>query len=227
MNELSNIDVLILCGGRGSRLRGVLPEGTPKCMADIDGEPFLGILVRYLVRQTNGRFVFVTGHNPGPIMGFALNVSASGRWVRWLADGRTALGTGGDVVQTLEENLWRESDPFWVINGDTYAELDYADILRNHMETGFDVTVPYDSQYRHVGTYLLSKRAIRAAAEELGPKFDLDAAFKIFPKKKVLVNWYSTSVKYWDIGTPESLENFRRFWKEKKGDEIADRAHAS
>lgn len=205
--ELSDLDVLILCGGLGTRLRGVLPEGTPKCMADINGVPFLEILIERLTEQfprANLKLSAGVGYDRIP-----LQILAEGGTVE-----PVPLGTGGAIARAADLEWLKLSDPFFAVNGDTYCELDFAAVLKSHLETGFDITVPYDSQYRHVGTYLLSKKAIRAAAESLGPKFDLDAAFGVFPKKKILVNWYPTDVEYWDIGTPEKLEAFRLFWHE-------------
>ena len=46
----------------------------------------------------------------------------------------------------------------------------------------------------------------------MGPKFDLEDAFTVFPKRSIRVNWYPTDAKYWDIGTPENLEAFRNYW---------------
>ena len=207
--NLSDIDVLILCGGQGSRLRGVLPERTPKAMAEIDGRPFLDHLTSYLFSTGFEKFILCLGYQPELIERYFADQPR----FEFSRENDGPLGTGGAIANALPII---GSDFFFVINGDTYCQLDFADILKNHLESGFDVTVPYDNQYRHIGTYLLSKKAIRAAVEELGPKFGLEAAFAIFPKKKILVNWYPTDVEFHDIGTPESLENFRRFWREKK-----------
>ena len=208
--KLADTDVLVLCGGQGTRLRGVLPKGTPKCLADINGSPFIDILTKQLASFR--RILFAAGY--GWIM---LDEHLGGAY----RDGRlyteaSQSGTGRpiDFIRKREgDNL---SDPFFVINGDTFCELDHVAILQNHLKSFAEVTAPYDTQYRSVGTYLLSKKAVSIAAETLGPKWNIDDAFAVWPKKKVLVNWYPTLVKYWDIGSPEALTAFREYWKTRK-----------
>lgn len=206
--NLSDLDVLILCGGLGSRLRGVLPEGMPKCMTDINGEPFLEILVGFLGQQ---------------FLPERIKLSAGVGWdripLKFLVNGTVEpqpLGTGGAIARAVSLEYLELSDPFFVVNGDTYCELDYAAILRSHFQAGFDATIPYDRLYRHVGAAVLSKKSIAVASEKYGRKFNLENALTIWPKKKILVNWYAADVRYFDIGTLESLESFRRFWTEKK-----------
>ena len=48
--KTSEIDVLVLCGGVGSRLRPLISD-RPKGMALIGGRPFLEILVGDLLKQ--------------------------------------------------------------------------------------------------------------------------------------------------------------------------------
>ena len=61
MNCLSEIDVVILAGGLGTRLRRVLPN-TPKVMAPVDGKPFLRYVIDRLGRSGARRVVLSLGH---------------------------------------------------------------------------------------------------------------------------------------------------------------------
>ena len=54
-------DVIILCGGLGTRLRAVLDD-RPKPMAPIDGRPFLDLIVEHVTAYGFYRFIFCTGH---------------------------------------------------------------------------------------------------------------------------------------------------------------------
>ena len=58
---LAKVDVLILCGGIGSRLSSVNPD-RPKGLAPVGGKPFLDILVEDLVQQGFQRIIFCVGH---------------------------------------------------------------------------------------------------------------------------------------------------------------------
>ena len=55
------IDVVILCGGVGARL-GAEMEGRPKPMVDINGKPFLDILIEYVSSFGFNRFILCTGY---------------------------------------------------------------------------------------------------------------------------------------------------------------------
>ena len=59
--HLLDIDVLILCGGLGTRLRDVVKD-KPKCLAPINGKPFIDLLLDDLVLQGFQRIVLATGH---------------------------------------------------------------------------------------------------------------------------------------------------------------------
>ena len=67
-NSLSSIDVLILCGGLGTRLSSVIPD-RPKGLAPVGGKPFLDILVDGIfVNDTSydfkNKFLAKLGVNP-------------------------------------------------------------------------------------------------------------------------------------------------------------------
>jgi D-glycero-alpha-D-manno-heptose 1-phosphate guanylyltransferase len=57
--SLDKLDVLILAGGLGKRLRKVVVD-KPKPMADIAGRPFLDLLVDYASTFGLNRFVIAT-----------------------------------------------------------------------------------------------------------------------------------------------------------------------
>ena len=48
---ISNIDIAVLAGGLGTRLREVMKPGTPKVLAPIAGRPFLSHLLDWLGQQ--------------------------------------------------------------------------------------------------------------------------------------------------------------------------------
>jgi NDP-sugar pyrophosphorylase family protein len=56
MPRPGDIDVAIICGGLGKRLRDAVPD-RPKPLAEIGGRPFLEILVDYVAGFGFRRFI--------------------------------------------------------------------------------------------------------------------------------------------------------------------------
>ena len=50
------MEVIILAGGLGTRLRSVVSE-VPKCMAPIAGKPFLWYILKYLTRYNVSKVI--------------------------------------------------------------------------------------------------------------------------------------------------------------------------
>ena len=59
--KISECDCIILCGGLGKRLQGVVSD-VPKVMAQVDGRPFLDLIVEYLKSQHVERIILCTGY---------------------------------------------------------------------------------------------------------------------------------------------------------------------
>ena len=59
--KTEDIDVLILCGGQGTRFRAVMDD-IPKVLAPISGKPFLNLLLDNLITQGFRRIILATGY---------------------------------------------------------------------------------------------------------------------------------------------------------------------
>ena len=109
---MHDVSVVILAGGKGTRLQGLYPEH-PKPLIPIAGQPFLHWLTLWISRHGPRHFVYSTGY-------------MADQMERWSSDGslpqlerlcrreREPLGTGGGLLNCLD--LCRE----WVLvaNGD-------------------------------------------------------------------------------------------------------------
>lgn len=117
-------DVVILCGGRGTRLSPVVSD-RPKPLAEIsDGTAFLDILLENLSAQGFGRIILAIGHMKEKIT------------ERYFEDPRivfshedSPLGTGGAVMNALD---LVETENFIVMNGDSYCEVDIRSLCEEH-----------------------------------------------------------------------------------------------
>ena len=127
-----DIPAVLLVGGIGTRLQSVLPD-TPKPLAPVGDAPFLQLLVRQLRSQGIRRLVMCTGHladqvekefGDGHKWDVAIDYSKESR----------PLGTAGAVK--FAEGYLTEASDFLVMNGDSFLELDFRELIRFHREHG-------------------------------------------------------------------------------------------
>lgn len=114
-------EAIILAGGLGTRLRAVVRD-VPKPLAPIAGRPFLAWVLDSLVAQRIARVVLATGH-----LGEQIKAAMGTRWngiALEYSHEANPLGTGGAVAMAAR---LIKGDAFFVLNGDTWLQLDYAE----------------------------------------------------------------------------------------------------
>jgi NDP-sugar pyrophosphorylase family protein len=137
---LAGIDAVILCGGLGTRLRGVIPEG-PKSLAFIGDRPFLDILIEDLLRQGLRRFVLCVGYLKEQFID-RYGSRCDAQFV--FSEESIPLGTGG-AVQHARQHI--RSSPFLLMNGDSLCRVDLKKFLvfhRDNHSTASFVVSPCD-----------------------------------------------------------------------------------
>ncbi len=126
---LNTIDVVILAGGLGTRLEDVVGD-QPKPIAEIRGRPFLDILIEDLAQQGLRRFILCVGHRREQIIAhYRSRIDAE--YV--FSEEPELLGTGGAVRNA--DGLAR-SNPYLVLNGDSFCAVDYGRFLAFHRQKG-------------------------------------------------------------------------------------------
>ena len=124
---LANTDVVILCGGLGTRLRGVL-DGTPKVLAPIAGRPFLDYLLAWLNGVGARRFVLALGYQAEAVLAAIARFGTSE--LQFVPVIETApLGTAG-ALRLARGQI--SSDPALVVNGDSFVATDLCAALGEH-----------------------------------------------------------------------------------------------
>jgi NDP-sugar pyrophosphorylase family protein len=140
---LEAIDVIILAGGLGTRLKPVV-DGLPKALAPVNGRPFLDILLGYLNRWgIVRRVVIAVGYMADKIIGEyggAGGCNARNYNFEKILFSREVklLGTGGAVIQAVR---YTQTPHVIAINGDTFAEVDLDDFVSVHLKTGSDMAI--------------------------------------------------------------------------------------
>ncbi|MEQ8857218.1 MAG: nucleotidyltransferase family protein [Pseudomonadales bacterium] len=112
---------MVLAAGRGERLRP-LTDRLPKVLAEVGGEPLLAHQLRWLA-NAGIRDVVINLHHLGEQIVAAVGDGRRyGVHVRYSLEPEL-LETGGGLVKALP---LLGSDPFVLLNGDIYAEFDFA-----------------------------------------------------------------------------------------------------
>lgn len=125
---LEKTDVLILAGGRGKRLQQLVND-KPKPMAGIGGRPFLDVLIDYASGFGLNRFILGTGYKAETIAAYYEGKDATQQVL--FSTEAEPLGTAG-AVKNAEELI--QSNPFMVMNGDSFCRVDLRDLLDFHIE---------------------------------------------------------------------------------------------
>ena len=222
------MDVIILAGGLGTRLRSVVKD-VPKCMAPVAGKPFLWYLLHQLSNYNVGKVVLSVGYLREVIM----------EWIdkgeyRWPFDIDYAieeepLGTGGGIRLATKKC---ESDDILILNGDTFFNIDLSAMLSTHRKNGKTMTIGLKpmknfSRYGNVrtengvvkefkekepckegdingGVYIISKKKLNM--DNLPQKFSFETEVLQPLAAKDEIQAQVSSEYFIDIGIPEDYE---------------------
>ncbi|MCR4435360.1 MAG: nucleotidyltransferase family protein [Clostridiales bacterium] len=130
------MQALVLAGGLGTRLRSVVRD-RPKPMVSVNDRPFLEYIIKYLAKQDVKNIVLCTGYLGYRIREHFKDGSPWGCRIQY-SEEEEPLGTGGALK--LAEKYISEDD-FFVLNGDTFLELDYGKMLGYHRGKKSQITV--------------------------------------------------------------------------------------
>lgn len=155
-------EAIILAGGLGTRLRSEVPD-LPKCMAPVAGKPFLDYVIRALQEQGVTKFIFSLGYRSEVVL---QHLEQS--WPKLKYDytiETIPLGTGGGIRFAVQKV---KGDSFFVLNGDTYFEVNLPSMLKKHIEVQAEITVALKKMYHfdRYGSVLIGQNNIISAFQE-------------------------------------------------------------
>ena len=128
-------EVIILAGGLGTRLSETVP-GIQKCMAPVNGRPFLDYIIRYLQRHHLKHFIFSLGYRHENINEFITRHFAGLNCSYSIED--SPLGTGGAIQKALS---FAKDENVLILNGDTFFNVDLTALLHLHDMKKADCTI--------------------------------------------------------------------------------------
>ena len=130
------MECIVLAGGLGTRLRGAIGENTPKCMALVNGQPFLHYIFEYLATQQCERVILSLGHKHEVILNW-LKTEQRPFVVDYVLE-HEPLGTGGGIQLAL---LQAKAEYVAVLNGDTMFRVSLKEQLALHIARQAETTL--------------------------------------------------------------------------------------
>jgi D-glycero-alpha-D-manno-heptose 1-phosphate guanylyltransferase len=214
---------IILAGGLGTRLRAVVPD-LPKPLAPVAGRPFLAWVLDALAAHGFESVTLSVGYRHELITA-AIGQTWQGMAVRYAIEDEP-LGTGGAIRHALAHT---DAAQIYVLNGDTFLDLDYAAMLHAHQEASAQISiaaVPVEDIGRYGGlgleggcvsaflekggrgvglinggTYLISRNLFDTFS--LPPRFSFEADILQAHVKTLAPRAFATDGLFIDMGIPE------------------------
>lgn len=124
------MQAVILAGGRGERLKPITDK-TPKVLVPINGRPFLEYQLKLLRRNEIRRILLLVGYMADQVKGYFKDGRTLDLNIEYVAE-KELLGTAGALkaaADSLEES-------FFLINGDTYLDVDYRKVFDEFKKKG-------------------------------------------------------------------------------------------
>lgn len=134
---MKKLDAIILAGGKGTRLRSVVSD-IPKPLAPVNGKPFLDILLSQLDgSDCINKVVLATGYKSEIVIGKYKDCKDYKFEILFSLE-RELLGTGGAIKKAIQLT---ESEDILVLNGDSYAEVNIRDVIKEHRDINTLMTI--------------------------------------------------------------------------------------
>lgn len=226
------MQALLLAGGRGTRLRSVVND-RPKPMALVEGKPFLEYLLTQLKKNDITDIIFAVGYKGSMIEEYFGDGSKFGIKAEYSYE-KEQLGTAGAIKNAAD---FIKDDYFFVLNADTYYNLDYSRLVDMKENTASEMVlvlreVSDKSRYGSVSTdgdrvtgfnekseeavaglinggiYYMSKKLLEDIPDR---KCSLEN--EMIPKwldEEMIITAYVNDGYFIDIGVPEDYFRFQK-----------------
>ena len=229
---------IILAGGLGTRLKKVNPI-LPKPLASIQDRPFLEYLLDYWIDQGITRFIMSVCYQSQMIID-QFGRSYKGASIQYRVE-ELALGTGGGLLISAKGL----NEPFIVLNGDTFFEVDLNELYFYHEKNRSEWTISLfrtnnfqrymplelsssglitktkrknqkSTYLANGGVYLISPSALKGFKKIYNKKISLEG--ELLPKclkNGKALYGLEFSTSFIDIGIPEDYYRAQEFFSHK------------
>jgi D-glycero-alpha-D-manno-heptose 1-phosphate guanylyltransferase len=237
-DALSGMDVLILAGGRGTRLQS-LPGDVPKPLREVQGRPFLSYLLDQVRNAGARRAVLALGYKPDAFRDFVRDETTD-RFEVAISVEAKPLGTGGAMRAALP---LLSTESILAMNGDSYVGAALGRLAAAHRRRNDRITIllaKVDDASRYGGVEIDAQGAVLRFVEKgrTGPGLinagvyilrrqvleEIPAERAVSLEREVLpaqvgrgFTAETGEFPFLDIGTPESYRAAEAFFRKPGG----------
>ncbi|MFD5469502.1 NDP-sugar synthase [Streptomyces sp. NPDC127105] len=177
---------VILAGGKGVRLRPYT-TALPKPLVPIgDQHAILEIVLRQLSAAGFTTCTIAIGHLGEIIRAYVGDGSQWGMKVDYSTE-ESPLGTMGPLL-TMRDRL---PETFLVMNGDVLTDLDYADMLHRHRDSGAPLTIATYTRKVHIDFGVLTTEASKVVAFTEKPSLDYRVSMGVYGLSRSTLDGYT------------------------------------
>lgn len=219
-----------------TRLRPVT-QTIPKALVELAGKPFIDHQLELLQRNGIRKVVMCLGYLGELVEQHLGEGSRLGMELKYSYDGEKLLGTGG----ALRRAAHLLGEVFWIMYGDSYMDIDYRAVLADFASRdslGLMTLLRNDNQWDRSNVVFRDGRLIRydkraqtpemnyidygvgllrrAALERIPADrpYDLADLYAELSREGQLAG-HEVFTRFYEIGTPQSLEEARRYLETK------------
>ena len=185
----SSVDAILLCGGKGVRLRP-LTESLPKPLVPIKGKPILGHILSHLSSSPIKHYYIAAGYEINKIHEYFSSYPLKEKKV-------TIVDTGeAEII----ERIWScakliKGDGFLVLYGDTLADINIKQLLQFH------------SKHNGLATITLWPMRSPFGVMEIGRQGRVES----YLEKPILNKWINIGFFYFSSELILKMEGFEKF----------------
>ena len=224
---MKECELIILAGGLGKRLKSITKDLVPKPMVEIKGKPFLEYVLNSVSKYGLSKIILSVGHKYEIIQDYF--GSSFGDIPLYYSIEDAPLGTGGAIKKALEVV---DSDYAFILNGDTYFDIDLNEILWQHIESTADMSIAlkemknfdrygcveltngkitgfkekqfYFKGFINGGVYVVNRGIMRSFPTKT--KFSFENDFLEKEVSAIFIHPYISKGYFIDIGIPEDFK---------------------
>tara|TARA_A100001015_G_scaffold164330_1_gene182719 strand:- start:260 stop:949 length:690 start_codon:yes stop_codon:yes gene_type:complete len=228
-----------LCGGLGTRIKKI-SNGLPKILLELRGTTFLEIQFEHFYKKGFRSFFYISGYKSTLISCKLekIKIKYSDVDIVNLDEGNKRLGTGG----ALKKLIHYLPNNFFLTYGDNYLNLNFYEMEKLFYQSGKNLISIYKNEnmydksninfdernqeiveynnnpstalsYIDYGISLWKKSWIKKNMPD-NEIFDLSLFYKISIEKKE-VHAYEADERFYEIGTPQTFNEFVKFYDKK------------